>query len=159
MMEALNKSRKRVRLPIKITRTSSASSMWALVQILKPLSVLNLLLSSIPQTLKFISSSCRESAEQDWPRNESNGVKIIHLYVPQFPAYASFNQQCFQGFYAKPTKAPDGSMNLLEWEVGIPGKAGVRLLTNSIAFIRVVLNAWTADSMGRWGVQTHDDIP
>ncbi|KAI0664666.1 ubiquitin-conjugating enzyme 9 [Cubamyces menziesii] len=28
------------------------------------------------------------------------------------------------GFYAKPTKAPDGSMNLLEWEVGIPGKAG-----------------------------------
>ena len=33
-----------------------------------------------------------------------------------------------QGFYAKPTKAPDGSMNLLEWEVGIPGKAGVRML-------------------------------
>ena len=30
-----------------------------------------------------------------------------------------------QGFYAKPTKAPDGSMNLLEWEVGIPGKEGV----------------------------------
>ncbi|THH20977.1 hypothetical protein EUX98_g8477 [Antrodiella citrinella] len=28
------------------------------------------------------------------------------------------------GFYAKPTKAADGSMNLLEWEVGIPGKAG-----------------------------------
>ena len=30
-----------------------------------------------------------------------------------------------QGFYAKPTKSGDGSMNLLEWEVGIPGKAGV----------------------------------
>ncbi|TCD64141.1 E2 SUMO-conjugating protein ubc9 [Steccherinum ochraceum] len=28
------------------------------------------------------------------------------------------------GFYAKPTKATDGSMNLLEWEVGIPGKTG-----------------------------------
>ncbi|QRV85837.1 ubiquitin-conjugating enzyme [Ceratobasidium sp. AG-Ba] len=26
------------------------------------------------------------------------------------------------GFYAKPVKAPDGSLNLLEWEVGIPGK-------------------------------------
>ncbi|KAG9102586.1 E2 SUMO-conjugating protein ubc9 [Ceratobasidium sp. 370] len=26
------------------------------------------------------------------------------------------------GFYAKPAKAPDGSLNLLEWEVGIPGK-------------------------------------
>ncbi|KAI6005874.1 ubiquitin-conjugating enzyme 9 [Pisolithus albus] len=28
------------------------------------------------------------------------------------------------GFYAKPVKSADGSMNLLEWEVGIPGKAG-----------------------------------
>jgi len=27
------------------------------------------------------------------------------------------------GFYAKPAKAADGSMNLMEWEVGIPGKA------------------------------------
>ncbi|KAG5634415.1 SUMO conjugating enzyme Hus5 [Sphagnurus paluster] len=27
------------------------------------------------------------------------------------------------GFYAKPSKATDGSMNLMEWEVGIPGKA------------------------------------
>ncbi|KAF8828862.1 hypothetical protein HHX47_DHR3000175 [Lentinula edodes] len=26
------------------------------------------------------------------------------------------------GFYAKPAKNADGSMNLLEWEVGIPGK-------------------------------------
>jgi hypothetical protein len=35
-----------------------------------------------------------------------------------------------QGFYAKPTKATDGSMNLLEWEVGIPGKEGVSILIN-----------------------------
>lgn len=32
-----------------------------------------------------------------------------------------------QGFYAKPMKALDGSMNLLEWEVGIPGKQSVRV--------------------------------
>lgn len=31
-----------------------------------------------------------------------------------------------QGFFAKPAKASDGSMNLMEWEVGIPGKTGVR---------------------------------
>lgn len=30
-----------------------------------------------------------------------------------------------QGFYAKPSKALDGSLNLMEWEVGIPGKPGV----------------------------------
>ncbi|KAF8511109.1 ubiquitin-conjugating enzyme/RWD-like protein [Hysterangium stoloniferum] len=28
------------------------------------------------------------------------------------------------GFYAKPSKGPDGSLNLMEWEVGIPGKTG-----------------------------------
>ncbi|TIA89448.1 hypothetical protein E3P99_02075 [Wallemia hederae] len=28
------------------------------------------------------------------------------------------------GFWAKPTKAADGSLNLLNWEVGIPGKSG-----------------------------------
>ncbi|TIC20046.1 hypothetical protein E3Q13_00797 [Wallemia mellicola] len=28
------------------------------------------------------------------------------------------------GFWAKPTKFPDGSLNLLIWEVGIPGKSG-----------------------------------
>lgn len=31
----------------------------------------------------------------------------------------------FKGFYAKPAKALDGSMNLMEWEVGIPGKSKV----------------------------------
>jgi hypothetical protein len=31
-----------------------------------------------------------------------------------------------QGFYARPAKAPDGSMNLMIWECGIPGKKGVR---------------------------------
>lgn len=30
-----------------------------------------------------------------------------------------------QGFYAKPAKSADGSMNLMEWEVGIPGKPKV----------------------------------
>ena len=38
-----------------------------------------------------------------------------------------------QGFYAKPTKALDGSMNLLEWEVGIPGKPGVGLIVVNLS--------------------------
>jgi ubiquitin-conjugating enzyme E2 I len=28
------------------------------------------------------------------------------------------------GFYAKPVKGADGSLNLLEWEAGIPGREG-----------------------------------
>ncbi|AAW45405.1 hypothetical protein CNBH2090 [Cryptococcus deneoformans B-3501A] len=28
------------------------------------------------------------------------------------------------GFYARPTKAADGTLNIMSWEVGIPGKAG-----------------------------------
>lgn len=60
-----------------------------------------------------------------------------------------------QGFYAKPAKAPDGSMNLMEWEVGIPGKPGVGVnfsscLENLLMFL--------LDCLGRWGVQTTDDI-
>ena len=30
-----------------------------------------------------------------------------------------------QGFFAKPVKKSDGTMNLMEWEVGIPGKDNV----------------------------------
>lgn len=32
---------------------------------------------------------------------------------------------CLQGFYAKPVKAADGTLNMMVWEVGIPGKQGV----------------------------------
>jgi len=34
---------------------------------------------------------------------------------------------CFlgQGFVARPTKAADGTLNLMNWECGIPGKKGV----------------------------------
>lgn len=64
-----------------------------------------------------------------------------------------------QGFYAKPAKAPDGSMNLLEWEVGIPGKAGVRTAPTFQPSRRGLLNTWSTDTMGRWCLQAHDDIP
>lgn len=30
-----------------------------------------------------------------------------------------------QGFVARPTKNPDGTLNLLNWECAIPGKKGV----------------------------------
>lgn len=34
----------------------------------------------------------------------------------------------FQGFIARPTKNPDGTLNLMNWECAIPGKKGVGLL-------------------------------
>ena len=63
-----------------------------------------------------------------------------------------------QGFYAKPTKAPDGSMNLLEWEVGIPGKAGVRVCTLMI-IDEDTDHMVAVDTMGRRCLQALDDIP
>lgn len=30
-----------------------------------------------------------------------------------------------QGFYARPQKKEDGTLNIMVWEVGIPGKEGV----------------------------------
>lgn len=43
-----------------------------------------------------------------------------------------------QGFYAKPTKSADGSMNLMEWEVGIPGKQGVRRSVPRLPFMCLI---------------------
>ncbi|KAG6839214.1 hypothetical protein C0991_004838 [Blastosporella zonata] len=41
----------------------------------------------------------------------------------EYVIVASVAHWLLQGFYAKPSKSADGSMNLMEWEVGIPGKA------------------------------------
>lgn len=65
---------------------------------------------------------------------------MAQSYVLPFNAFSKVVLQFFnlwwlviQGFYAKPVKAADGTMNLMEWEVGIPGKAGVcdRMLIQS----------------------------
>lgn len=40
-----------------------------------------------------------------------------------------------QGFVAVPTKNPDGTMNLMNWECAIPGKKGVCQLLLSVVFI------------------------
>lgn len=38
---------------------------------------------------------------------------------------SNFNSYSSQGFVAVPTKNPDGTMNLMNWECAIPGKKGV----------------------------------
>lgn len=35
----------------------------------------------------------------------------------------------FQGFVARPTKNPDGTLNLMVWDCAIPGKKGVIIST------------------------------
>ena len=47
-------------------------------------------------------------------------TKPPHLTRPHFADPTTFDQ----GFWARPQKADDGSMNLMRWEAGIPGKAG-----------------------------------
>ena len=61
---------------------------------------------------------CSTKLTTDCKKKESSGVETIPLYVCDC-ANA-------QGFYARPEKEADGSLNLLVWEVGIPGKANVR---------------------------------
>lgn len=34
-----------------------------------------------------------------------------------------------QGFVARPTKNPDGTLNLMVWDCAIPGKKGVNIFT------------------------------
>ena len=45
-----------------------------------------------------------------------SSIRILHILY----GYVSN----FQGFYAKPTKANDGTLDLMKWEAGIPGKTG-----------------------------------
>jgi hypothetical protein len=71
-----------------------------------------------------------------------------------------------QGFYAKPAKAADGSMNLMEWEVGIPGKTAVsdchlsrlQVVLRS-RFVDILTIDILSDTLGRWHVQVGDELP
>jgi ubiquitin-conjugating enzyme E2 I len=47
-----------------------------------------------------------------------------HPYVFSLPLIRFRNADLTKGFYAKPAKANDGSLDLMKWEAGIPGKAG-----------------------------------
>lgn len=71
----------------------------------------------------------------------------------------------FKGFYARPTKAADGSLNLLFWEVGIPGKPKVSAPQIARAAFSYSANAdlltgspLLADPLGRGPVQADDGV-
>ena len=53
----------------------------------------------------------------------------MHYSRLQFSKQALSDVLCLllttQGFVAVPTKNPDGTMNLMNWECAIPGKKGV----------------------------------
>lgn len=69
------------------------------------------------------------------------GLVLVILWTCYIPAIFRWLNIWFQGFYAKPTKATDGSMNLMEWEVGIPGKDNVSFHTRRDAWTPSLLNA------------------
>ena len=63
--------------------------------------------------------------ERDSQKRGRCGGKITLLCVVVAATAIISLTTTSQGFWAKPTKAADGSLNLLNWEVGIPGKSGV----------------------------------
>lgn len=41
--------------------------------------------------------------------------------------YVALHKSAYaKGFYARPQKKEDGTLNMMVWEIGIPGKEGVR---------------------------------
>ena len=68
----------------------------------------------------------RKQWRKDHPfvRSPFNVVLVLGVHRPQSSPVPSVR---FQAFYARPAKLPDGSLNLMEWEVGIPEKASVLL--------------------------------
>lgn len=56
----------------------------------------------------------------DWAERVRHDCASARLSSP--PSLSSSHK----GFYAKPEKEADGTLNLMTWEAGIPGKANVR---------------------------------
>lgn len=57
----------------------------------------------------------------------------LQTLSPQLTSHFIFRK----AFYARPLKLPDGTLNLMEWEVGVPGKAGVWFTICIFSFRRV----------------------
>ena len=100
--------------------------------------------SQTPQLYTSVSSTvpnchiltllCPEYAELVSPKNASSGERTIHSYASSLSGSSASGRSpltrvlLLQGFYARPAKAPDGTLNLMEWDVGIPGKQNVSQL-------------------------------
>lgn len=71
---------------------------------------------------------------------------------------ADFCLDFSQGFYARPAKAKDGSgLDLLNWEVGIPGKPNVCLAAHIVkATLLTAFVSTNTDAMGRRIVQVEN---
>jgi hypothetical protein len=54
---------------------------------------------------------------------------------PSTPCFRRGPILTLQGFYARPQKKEDGTLNMMTWEIGIPGKAGVSTLLEAIWLI------------------------
>jgi hypothetical protein len=61
----------------------------------------------------------------------SDAVMIVILAQMRLASHVSPARKCLFAqcmlcrFFARPMKSADGTMNLMKWECGIPGKAGV----------------------------------
>ncbi len=56
------------------------------------------------------------------------------------------------GFYAKPMKKSDNSIDLMNWEVGIPGKEGRWFISALDVYIMILIR----DGLGRRNIQGGD---
>jgi len=63
----------------------------------------------------------RKSWRKDHPPVFCTRTSFFLISVKFHPIFPKIKK----GFYAKPSKLTDGSMNMMKWECGIPGKAGV----------------------------------
>ena len=66
--------------------------------------------------------SCSSDGREETVEERSS---LRELESPTTRCNPHASRSRLQGFYARPKKEADGSLNLLFWEVGIPGRAGV----------------------------------
>lgn len=100
-------------------------------------------------SLSTLSKTCLVSPSAGWPRSGNSGARsvgsctsISQVLVALIPSRLPLTQDHPYGFWAKPKKAADGTLDMKTWETGIPGKEGVSPPRNRFAVTALVLIDW-----------------
>lgn len=133
------------------------------------------LLPFSPLLASTLSRACLVSPSAGWPRNGNSGARSVGVRTRSagFSSHSSkvpslsLTQDHPYGFWAKPKKAADGTLDMKTWETGIPGKEGVSrsdscavtaLFPSTGSSLTNLFSLLLADHLGRRSVPRHAPV-
>ena len=82
------------------------------------------------------------------PKAREGECKLITDHLPPFLHGLSLPIK--QGFYAKPQKSADGTLNMMIWEVGVPGKPQVGPVKRAMCCSTCAVSWWVFQELIWW---------